>query len=122
MKHPATLVLAAALLASLASCRTYDYRERISQDKGLMPAERYAHYGREQAELVAIGRELAHASPDSVQQVVAYARGLPDVADVTPDARGLWLTIRFKNGWRAATPPINDGKRGAETAGLPAKQ
>src|SRR4051794_30903306 len=70
MKYPVTLVLAAALLAS---CRTYDYRDRTSKDAGLMPAEQYARYGREQAELVAAGRELAHASADSVQQAAAYA-------------------------------------------------
>jgi hypothetical protein len=118
MKHSVALLTAVSLLAS---CRTYDYRDRISQDAGLMPAEQYAKYGREQAELVAAGRELAHAAADSAQQAASYARGLPDVADVTTDPRGHWLTIRFKSGWRAAVPPIADGKRGAETAGVPAK-
>ena len=116
------LPLAAPLVAALVSCRTYDYRSRISRDEGLMPAERYARYGREQAQLVAAGRELAHTAPDSVQRAAAYAQGLPDVTNVVADSQGNWLTIRFKSGWRAATPPIADGKRGAETAGLPTQR
>jgi hypothetical protein len=51
---------------------------------------------------------------------VSYARTLPDVADVKADPRGLLLTIRFKSGWRTMVTPVNDGKRGAETVGLPA--
>ncbi len=109
------------LVGSSASCRGYDFRGNVSRDKGLMPAEQYARYGHEQAELVAAGRELAADGPDSVEAAVRYARGLPGVVDVTPDSLGNWLTIRFKSGWRAATPPIADGKRGAETVGLPTR-
>ena len=117
MKRLLILVPAATLLVA---CRTYDYRSRIAREAGLMPAEQYARYGREHAELVAAGRELAHAGADSVGQAVAYARSLPDVADVVADSQGNWLTLRFRSGWRVATPPVADGKRGAETAGIPA--
>lgn len=119
MKRSMTLAAAAAMLVS---CRSYDYRDTISAQKGLIPADQYARYGREQAEVVAAGRELAHFAADSVQEAVKYARGLPDVANVTPDARGHWLTLQFKSGWRVATPPVADGKRGAETPGLPGRQ
>jgi hypothetical protein len=120
MKRPVTLVLAATATAMLASCRGYDFRDRISHDDGLVPTEQYARYGREQAQLVAAGRELAHFGADTAQ-AAAYARGLPDVVTVTADPRGHWLTLRFKSGWRVATPPVADGKRGADTAGLPAQ-
>ena len=114
------LLTLAVLAATLVSCRTYDYKARISKEKGLTPAEQYARYGHEQAELVAAGRELAQAGTDpaALQAAERYARGLPDVVDVTPDSQGHWLTLRFKSGWRAATPPIADGKSGAQTAGV----
>lgn len=117
MKRSVTFALAATLLVS---CRGYDYRETVSHQDGLLPAEQYARYGREQAQVVAAGRELASQSPDStgIGAAVKYARGLPDVADVTPDARGQWLMLRFKSGWIAATPPLADGKRGADTPGV----
>jgi len=31
------------------------------------------------------------------------------------------LTVQFKSGWRTMIAPLNDGKHGAETVGLPAK-
>ena len=119
MKRPLTLVF---LAATLASCRSYDYSARVSQDAGLTPADRYARYGHEQAQLVAVGRELAQSGKgsDAAEAAVKYARTLPDVADATADSLGQWVTVRFKSGWRAATPPIADGKRGAETTGLTA--
>jgi hypothetical protein len=108
------------VVGTLASCREYDYRSRLSDEPGLVPAEQFARYGREQAQLVAAGRELAHAG-DSTGAAVEYARALPDIVDVVGDAQGHWLTLTFKSGWRAAVPPIADGKRGAETPGLPAQ-
>ena len=50
---------------------------------------------------------------------MAYARTLPDVADISADPLGHRLTVRFKSGWRAVAP-IEDGKSGAETLGKPA--
>ena len=55
------------------------------------------------------------------QVAASYARTLPDVADVKADPLGLLLTVRFKSGWRTMITPLDDGKRGAETVGLPGK-
>ena len=123
----ASLALLALLIGSTA-CRSYEAYPKLASQKGLVPADQFAAYGREQAQAVAIGRELAAAhhgeSPDALSrqaaQATAYARSLPDVVDVTPDAAGHRLTVRFKSGWRAGIVPIADGKRGAETPGLPA--
>jgi hypothetical protein len=113
-------------LLVLTSCRDYDLHSRLSSQRGLIPADQYARYGREQAEEIAIAREFGHAdrgaSPTGlVTQAAAasgYARTLPDVADINADPLGLLLTIRFKSGWRTMTTPIKDGKRGAETVGV----
>jgi len=116
------------LLFGATACRSYEAYPKLASQKGLVPADQFAAYGREQAEAVAIGRELAAAhqgeSPDALSRqaalATAYAKSLPDVIDVTPDAAGHRLTVRFKSGWRAGVVPIADGKRGAETPGLPA--
>jgi hypothetical protein len=108
-------------------CRGYDLDSRVTDDSGLVPPDQYARYGREQAEEIAIAREFGHArkgsSPDDLAKqadaAMSYARTLPDVADIRSDPLGLRLTIRFKSGWRTMVTPITDGKRGAETAGLP---
>lgn len=123
----ASVALLALLIGSTA-CRSYEAYPKLASQKGLVPADQFAAYGREQAQAVAIGRELAAAhdgeSPDALSrqaaQATAYAKSLPDVVDVTPDAAGHRLTVRFKSGWRAGIVPIADGKRGAETPGLPA--
>jgi hypothetical protein len=116
------------LMLGGAACRTYEAYPKLANQKGLVPADQYAAYGREQAEAVAIGRELAAAhqgeSPEALSQqasaAATYAKTLPDVVDVTPDALGHRLTVRFKSGWRTAVVPIADGKRGADTPGIPA--
>jgi hypothetical protein len=111
-----------------AGCRTYEAYPKTTSQKGLIPPDQFAAYGREQAEQVAIGREFAAAyrgtSPEALAQqtaaAVAYAKGLPDVVSVVPDTLGNRLTVEFKSGWRAAVLPIPDGKRAADTPGLPA--
>jgi hypothetical protein len=116
------------LAMTLGSCRDYDLHSRLTHQGGLIPPDQYARYGREQAEEVAIAREFGHASrgthpADLVQQAEAairYARTLPDVADVRADPLGRLLTIQFKSGWRTMATPLENGKRGAETTGLPA--
>jgi hypothetical protein len=115
------------LLAALISCRDYDYHSRLTSQGGLVPADQFARYGREQAEEMASAREFGAAikrSPEDLfkQTAVAsrYAQTLPDVADVQADPLGYRLTLRFKSGWRTMVIPIEDGKRGTETAGLPA--
>jgi hypothetical protein len=110
------------------ACRDYDLHSRLTSQRGLVPADQYARYGREQAQEIAIAREYGHArrgsSPNDLMQqaqaAVSYARSLPDVTDIKADPLGLLLTIRFKSGWRTMTTPIDNGKRGAETVGLPA--
>ena len=117
------------LILVAASCRDYDLDDRLLDQDGLVPADQYARYGREQAQEIAIAREFGHAyqgsSPDQLvkqaEAAVDYARTLPDVADVRADPRGLLLTLRFKSGWRTMVTPMTDGKRGAETVGLPAR-
>jgi hypothetical protein len=123
-------LLAVLLLqATLTSCRGYDLHDRLTKQDGLVPADQFARYGQEQAEEMAIARELGAITKgssvrDSVKQketASAYARSLPGVADVQVDPLGYRLTVRFKSGWRTMVNPIEDGKRGAETAGMRAK-
>jgi hypothetical protein len=117
------------IAGSLLACRDYDLSDRLVNQDGLVPADQYARYGREQAQEIAIAREFARAhrgsSPaDLAKQAEAagkYARSLADVANVKADPQGLLLTVQFKSGWRTMIAPLNDGKSGAETAGLPAK-
>jgi hypothetical protein len=117
------------LVLSVASCRDYHLEDRLVDQDGLMPADQYARYGREQAQEIAIAREFGHAhqgsSPDQLikqaEEAATYARTLPDVADVKADPRGLLLTVRFKSGWRTMVTPMSDGKRGGETVGLPVR-
>lgn len=113
-------------ILALASCRSYEYKSRVSDQGGLVPPDQFARYGAEQAEAVAIAREYGRAdqgnSADALARqadaAIAYARTLPDVADVGADPLGHRLTIRFKSGWQLAVAPIDDGKSGAETTGL----
>jgi hypothetical protein len=117
------------LVVVLVSCRAYDLESRLTDQGGLIPPDRFARYGREQAQEVAIAREYGHAASGSAPEdlmkradaVVRYARTLPDVTDVGADPLGFRLTIHFKSGWLTMVTPIDDGKRGAETAGLPAE-
>jgi hypothetical protein len=117
------------LLVVLTGCRGYDLDSRLVQQDGLLPADQYARFGREQAQEIAIGREFARAhagnAPDQrvrqAEAAASYARTLPDVADIKADPLGLLLTVRFKSGWRTMISPLDDGKRGAETVGLPGK-
>lgn len=117
----------ALLVVVLGSCRSYDLQSRLVSQRGLIPADQYARYGREQAEEIAIAREFGHAgqgtSPEDLikqaETASSYARTLPDVADIKADPLGLLLTIRFRSGWRTMASPIKYGKRGAETVGVP---
>jgi hypothetical protein len=112
---------ALVLLLSALSCRDYHLDSRLVDQDGLVPPDRYARYGHEQAEAMAIAREFGHAghgsSPQALQRqaeaAIKYAKTLPDVADIRADPLGLLLTITFKSGWRTMVPPIETGKRGA---------
>ncbi len=126
MKQPLVFLL---LAVSLTSCRDYDLRSRLVDQSGLIPPEQFARYGREQAQGMAIAREYGHAaggsSPEDLGGLTAsttsYARTLPDVRDARADPLGFRQTIRFSSGWLTMVTPIDDGKRGAETPGVPAE-
>ena len=118
------LLVAAAVLGG---CRDYHFYPRVSQQDGYVPPDQFARYGREQAQQVAIGREFAAAyrgdtpadRAAQARDAIAYASKLPDVRNVTADSLGYRLTVEFASGWRVAVLPIDDGKRGSETPGLP---
>jgi hypothetical protein len=115
-------------LMVLGACRSYHYESHMADQDGLVPADRFARYGKEQAEAVAIAREYGKAAagdtPEALAKqadaAMAYAKTLPDVATIGADPQSRRLTITFKSGWRVGVPPIEDGKRGSETAGLAA--
>ena len=115
------------VMVAVASCRAYDLESRLTDQDGLVPADQFARYGAEQAQAVAVAREFARAhngsSPDQLEKqaetVITYARSLPDVTDIQADPLGYRLTLRFSSGWLTMVNPIDDGKRGAETPGLP---
>lgn len=102
-----------ASLLAVVSCRSYDYASPMTSQGGLTPPDQFARYGKEQAQAVAIGREFGRTG--QADSAVAYAKSLPDVADVVADDQSHRLTVRFKSGWREGIAPIADGKSGAET-------
>ena len=124
--RPSVCVLVSMLV--LASCRDYDLGSRLADQRGLVPPDQFARYGREQAQGMAIGREYARAHQGSLpaelekqaDAAMAYARSLPDVTNIQADPLGYRLTIHFRSGWLTMVNPIDDGKPGAETPGLPA--
>lgn len=124
MKRSFSVVL---FMIALASCRPYDLEPRLTDQPGVVPADQFARYGREQAQVIAIGREYARAhngsSPAELEKqaeaAITYGRTLPDVTEIQGDPSGYRLTIRFRSGWLTMVNPIDDGKRGTETRGLP---
>lgn len=121
-------LLALPLLAlALAGCPSYDDYAPVASQKGLIPPDQFARYGKEQAQAVAIAREFGAAYQGDTPAAygaqaavaVAYARTMPDVVNVTADSLGHRLTIQFRSGWRTAVDPIADGRRGNETPGIP---
>jgi len=115
-------VLAAlGLLAGLSACRDYNLLRHVSNQAGLIPADQYARYGREQAIAVAIGREFArpyNSGPEAQADVaINYARNKfrADIVDMSADPKGNRLVVTFKSGWRTAIVPIADGKTGDDT-------
>ena len=119
--------VALCLLLALSACRGYDYQSRISKPDGFVPGDQMARYGREQAQSVAIARAFAAArSGDSPGALAAqadsamrYARTLPDVVNAVADPLSSRLTVQFRSGWIDGIVPLDDGKKAAETPGLP---
>jgi hypothetical protein len=116
-----------ALVLVLAGCPTYDEYPKLSDQSGLVAADDYARYGKEQAQAMAIAREYGHfhrgdSRADlqaAAESTAAFARTLPDVESVVPDSLGHRITIQFRSGWRTMVNPVADGKRGRETPNLP---
>jgi len=116
-----TFMLAALAVTALTGCRDYQYQRHVADQAGLIPADQYARYGREQAITVAIGREFArpyNSGPEAQADVtINYARNTfgQDIASISADPQGNRLVVTFKSGWRAAIVPIKDGKTGNDT-------
>jgi hypothetical protein len=118
LKQASLITLA---LVTLASCRDYQLESRLTSQRGLIPPDQFARYGREQAEEMAVAREYGAAldRPAAADTAVQFARSLPAIADAQADPPGYRVTLRFKSGWRTMVIPIEDGKRGRETIGSP---
>lgn len=116
MKRPALVLLA---LIGLAACRDYPLADHLKNQDGLLPADQFASYGREQAIAVAIGREFGRPYNSGIgapaRVAIAYARQFPEIANIQADSLGHRLTVQFSSGWRVGIVPIDDGKRGADT-------
>ena len=118
---------AVALVLLLAGCPSYDRYSPIVDQTGLVPADQFARYGTEQAQSVAIARQLGalYTGPTTaefatqVTKAAAYALTLPDVREVAADSTGYILTVTFKSGWKKAIVPIDDGVPADQTPGLP---
>ena len=120
------LALAGIVALPLGGCRPYDNYAPLARQDGLVPAEQFARYGHEQAEVVAIGRSLAKwkmtadsaGFSEQTDRAACFARRFPDVETVDADPHGHRLTIRFKSGWRAAAVPVEDGVEPESTSGI----
>jgi hypothetical protein len=88
-----TIPILLSLIVSLA-CRDYNLERHVAGQAGLVPADKFASYGREQAIAVAIGREFArpyNSGPEAQAEIATtYARNKfgADIVDITPDPLG----------------------------------
>lgn len=118
-----------ALTLLLAGCPSYDRYGRLVDEDGYVAADRFAAYGSEQAQAVAIGRAFGaawggaslEARGRQAAAAVAYARSLPGVEAVVADTSAGLLTVTFRSGWKKAITPIADGVPADRTPGLPAR-
>ena len=108
-------------LAALGGCRDYQSTRHLADQAGLVPADQFARYGREQAIVVAIGREFGrpyNSGPDAQAEVaITYARNkfAKDIEMISADPQSNRIVVTFKSGWRTAVVPIKDGKTGDDT-------
>lgn len=115
------LLLVVLAVTSMGACRDYNFKRHVSNQDGLIPADQYARYGREQAIAVAIGREFArpyNSGPEAqVDVAINYARNTfaKDIRDISGDPQSNRIVVTFASGWRTAIVPIADGKTGADT-------
>lgn len=113
--------VAAVAIATLGGCRDYQFTRHLSAQKGLVPADQFATYGREQAIAMAIGREFArpyNSGPEQQADVtINYARNkfAKDIESISADPLGSRIVVTFSSGWRVGIVPIDDGKTGDET-------
>jgi hypothetical protein len=122
--RPSRAIVALALLG--LGCRIYDNYSPVANQSGLIPAERFARYGREQASLMAIGRSIAAWRMTSdpadqqrqVEQARCFALRLPEVERADPDPQGHRIGVTFRSGWRVGAVPVEDGVDPEQTKGL----
>jgi crotonobetainyl-CoA:carnitine CoA-transferase CaiB-like acyl-CoA transferase len=120
------VALAALAAFSMGACRSYDNYSPMADQKGLIPAEQFAHYGRQQAEVVAIGRALAEwrttsdeaGAAEQTDRAACFARRFPDVESVVADPHGHRLTVKFTTGWRVGILPIPGSLAPEATPGI----
>jgi crotonobetainyl-CoA:carnitine CoA-transferase CaiB-like acyl-CoA transferase len=108
------VALAVVVAVSGGACRSYDSYTPLADQAGLIPAQQFARYGRQQAEIVAIGRALSEwrmtgdqaGLTEQTDRAGCFARRFPDVATVDADPPGHRLTVKFAGGWRVGIVPI----------------
>lgn len=120
------VALAALAVFSMGACRSYDNYSPLVDQSGLIPAEQFARYGRQQAEAVAIGRSLsewkmtgdAAGAAEQTDRAACFARRFPDVETVDADPQGHRLTVKFTAGWRVGILPIPGSLAPEATPGI----
>lgn len=121
MRFVRSAAVAVSLVVLAGACRDYQFTRHVANQDGLIAADKYATYGREQAISVAIGREFGRPYNSGAEQqaeiAVNYARNKfgADITDISADPQGNRIVVTFKSGWRVAIVPIDDGKTGDET-------
>lgn len=121
MRASRFLLVALFATSTLGACRDYNFTRHVSSQDGLVPADQYARYGREQAIAMAIGREFARpynsGAEAQVDVAINYARNrfAKDIRDISGDPQSHRIVVTFHSGWRTAIVPIADGKTGDDT-------
>lgn len=123
-----TLFLGSCLL--LIACPGYDRYDRITDQDGLVDADRFARYGVEQAQAIAIGRAFGagyagaeeEARGRQIAQAMEYIPTVPRVANAVPDTQAILISVAFRSGWRKGVLPIEDGVPADRTEGLPTRR